>query len=161
MGIGWKDLSASLFHEGNCGCSGAVPRYNIAVTPTVFRNLGCLCLSCRCFCNQNIGRSTTDPKTLSSSARCQLNLARVSPFPLSPRWAISLNSSPFFQGSTLLLTSSRRLCELLAMESCRLWNLWLWFGMEDGLAINDRESLVGPGGYTEDVLDQGSHYNPE
>ncbi|KAH6614787.1 hypothetical protein B0J18DRAFT_440226 [Chaetomium sp. MPI-SDFR-AT-0129] len=43
----------------------------------VVRNLGCLCLSCRCFCNQNMGRSTTDPETLSSSARCHFNLAHV------------------------------------------------------------------------------------
>ena len=28
-----------------------------------------------------MGRSTTDPKTLSSSARCHFNLARVFPFP--------------------------------------------------------------------------------
>jgi hypothetical protein len=53
------------------------------LTATVFRNLGRLSLSCRCFCNQNMGRSTTDPKTLSSSAWCHFNLARVFPFSLN------------------------------------------------------------------------------
>jgi hypothetical protein len=78
------------------------------LTATVFRNLGRLCLSCRCFCNQNMGRSTTDPKTLSSSARCHFNLARV--FPFSLFYIFMFLVTPF--GISMLLLTSRPITPL-------------------------------------------------
>lgn len=60
-GVRLEDQCASL-----CG-RGAVALVCFVITTSRstasgFRNLGRLCLRCRCFCNQNMGRSTTDPR---------------------------------------------------------------------------------------------------
>ena len=108
-------MSALYFHLGSCGCSGLFRDTTSRLTATVFRNLGRLCLSCRCFCNQNMGRSTTDPKTLSSSARCHFNTARVFPF------SFNLIFVSFYSlcSSTLTLRLTTRLI-------LQIRDHWLW-----------------------------------
>ncbi|KAL2114983.1 hypothetical protein VTJ04DRAFT_10646 [Mycothermus thermophilus] len=82
MGTGSKDLASPLFSvRESCGCIGAhsVIQHH-GQGPFVIRNLGCLCLSCRCFCNQNMGRSTTDTQdAFVVCAVCHFNLACVFP----------------------------------------------------------------------------------
>lgn len=103
-----RSVSFSV-HASSCGCFGLFRDTTSRLTAIVFRNLGPLCLSCRCFCNQNMGHSTTDPKTLSSSARCHFNLAHV--FSLSLMFFSFLFSPLGFRSpssiccSAMLLTS--------------------------------------------------------
>lgn len=116
--------------------------------PIGFRNLGRLCLRCRCFCNQNIRAFNNGSKTLSSSSRAT---STWSEFPLS-FLVLSLLLSHYFP--TLFLMPTNRLTIMLsgsplgaalnlALKPSQVWHMSGWLGTGHTMLSGEVRCWIG------------------